>query len=91
MGRTLPFTVWADRQGIPDADRPAVRAESHQVGRACLRASDLGKSYGWGIHADAAGRLALHPCGSAEYDELASGRASDGTPVKVVRAMRAKR
>lgn len=85
------FTVWADRRGVPDAERAAARAEFYSVGRPCLRASDLGKAYGWGVHADAAGRLALYPYGSAEYDALASGVAPDGTAVTVVRAMRAKR
>ena len=85
------FTVWADRRGIAEADRAAARAEFFATGQPCLRASDLGKRYGWGIHADSAGRVALVPVGSAEYAGLAAGRAPDGTAVTVTRAMRSSR
>lgn len=85
------FTVWADRQGIPESERAAARVEYYAVGRPCLRASDLGKRYGWGIHADADGRLALYAAGTPEYAALEAGTAPDGTAVKVVRAMRSAR
>jgi hypothetical protein len=85
------FTVWADRRGIPPAGRDAARKEFFAKGRPCLRASDLGKRYGWGLHFDAAGRVALVPIGSAEYTALAAGNAPDGSPVTVTRAMRGRR
>jgi hypothetical protein len=85
------FTVWADRRGIPEADRAAARAEFFSKGQPCLRSSDLGKRYGWGIHSDAAGRVALVPLGSPEYERLAGGAAIDGTPVTVTPAMRSTR
>ena len=85
------FTVWADRRGIPEPDRAAARAEFFATGQPCLRSSDLAKRYGWGIHADAAGRVALVGVGSPEYARLAAGEAPDGTPVTVTRAMRSSR
>lgn len=85
------FTVWADRQQIPDSDRAATRREYFSVGRPCLRASDLGKRYGWGIHADAEGKLALYPVDSDEYSALENGTAPDGSHVKVIHAMRSRR
>lgn len=85
------FTVWADRQGIAEADRDAERAKYYSVGRPCLRASDLGKRYGWGVHADDKGRLALYAAGSPEYEALEGGTAPDGSAVKVIRAMRTSR
>ncbi|MEU4625016.1 DUF6157 family protein [Actinoplanes sp. NPDC023801] len=85
------FTVWADRRGVPEADLPAARAAFFAKGQPCLRASDLGKRYGWGIHADSEGRVALVPAGSAEYVTLSAGRAPSGTPVTVTRAMRSRR
>ena len=36
-------------------------------GQACLRASPLVKRYGWGLHHDAEGRVALVPVESSEY------------------------
>lgn len=85
------FTVYADRQGIAADDRAEAADAYYSVGRPCLRASDLGKKLGWGIHADGEGRLALVPHGSQEYAALAGGTAPDGTPVTVVRAMRSSR
>ncbi len=85
------FTVYAERSGIADDDRDAARKEYYGVGRACLRSSDLGKRYGWGIHADADGRVALYPLGSREYEAFAAGAAPDGQPVALTRAMRSRR
>ncbi|SIM64250.1 DUF6157 family protein [Micromonospora cremea] len=85
------FTVWAERRGIPEAERAAAREEFFAKGQPCLRASDLGKRYGWGVHADSAGRVALVPLGSTEYAQLAGGGAADGRSVTVTRAMRTSR
>ncbi len=85
------FTVMALRRGIPDADRIAARAEFYAAPRACLRSSDLGKRYGWGIHADADGRLALYGVESHEYGRLLDGRDPFGACVTVTRAMRSSR
>lgn len=82
------FTVMALRRGIPDADRAAARAEFYAKPRACMRSSDLGKRYGWGIHADADGRLALYGVESHEYGRLLDGRDPFGQWVAVTRALR---
>lgn len=39
-------------------------------GQACLRTSPLVKRYGWGLHHDAQGRVALVPVESTEYAAL---------------------
>lgn len=80
------FTVHADRQGIPEAERPAARAAYFATPRACLRTSPLAKRYGWGLHANAEGRLALVPVESGRYRELL-----DDPGTKVVHAMRSSR
>lgn len=85
------FGVWADRHAIADADRDDARAQFFSKGQPCLRSSDLGKRYGWGVHADRAGRVALVALGSAEYERLASGIDAEGNPVTVTRAMRSSR
>ena len=85
------FTVYADRQGVPQQSRSSARKEFYSKGRACLRSSDLGRRYGWGIHADANGRLALYGVGTARYSTLASGKGPRNTPIKVVKAMRRSR
>lgn len=85
------FTVWADRNDVAEADRAAAREAFFSKGQPCLRASDLGKKYGWGIHFDNAGRATLYGVGTPEYDELASGQAPDGSAVTVKAAMRSRR
>lgn len=64
--------------------RAALFAKPH----ACMRASPLPKEYGWGVHYDGRGRLALYGVESAEYRRFASGAVPD---VKLVPAMRSMR
>jgi hypothetical protein len=85
------FTVHADRQGISQRGRPAARKEFFRKPRASLRSSDLGRRYGWGIHADPNGRLAVYGRESPDYSELAAGSGPRGRKVKVLKAMRRTR
>ena len=87
------FTVYADRAAIPESERPAARREFYSRSQACLRSSPLGKRYGWGIHADGEGRLALVGRETPEYAEFVQGRrrSATGEPVHVVKAMRSSR
>jgi len=55
---------------------------------ACMRASMLPKKYGWGLHFDAEGKVALVARESAEYDSFMNGDKGD---LKVVAAMRNSR
>jgi Family of unknown function (DUF6157) len=55
-------------------------------GQPCLRASPLGKRYGWGVHSNAEGKVAIFARDSAEYAQLA---ADEG--LKHVKAMRSRR
>lgn len=64
------FGAFADRKGIAVEERDAARAQFFSKGQACLRTSPLAKSYGWGIHSDAQGRVALVPMGSSKYVAL---------------------
>jgi hypothetical protein len=80
------FTVFADRTGIPEEDRAAARLEFYATPRACLRSSDLGKRYGWGVHADVEGRLACYGVETPKYAELASS-----ATLTLTRAMRSTR
>lgn len=85
------FTVWADRRGLAPEERPAARAQFFAKGQPCLRSSDLGKRYGWGVHSDSEGRVAIYPVESAEYARLGAGVAPSGSPATVTRAMRSGR
>lgn len=85
------FTVWADRHGIPESKRADARVEFFAKPQACLRSSDLGKRYGWGVHADAEGKVALYGVETPEYAALASGHTPAGNAVDVTAAMRSTR
>ncbi|MBS1580666.1 MAG: hypothetical protein JST66_00545 [Bacteroidetes bacterium] len=80
------FTVHAERQGIPESEREAARAAFFSKGQPCMRASPLTKRYGFGVHSDARGRIALVPLGSPEYERLAKDER-----LEQVKAMRSKR
>lgn len=55
-------------------------------GQACLRASPLTKRYGWGVHHDSEGKVALFPMDSEEYQRFVQDPA-----IKKVKAMRSSR
>jgi hypothetical protein len=80
------FETFARRTGVPDSERDAARAAFFAKGQPCLRSSPLGKRYGWGIHSDAEGRVALYAVDSDDYARLAAADA-----VAHTRAMRSKR
>lgn len=62
------------------------REEFFSKGQPCFRASPLTKRYGWGVHCDSGGRIALVPAGSDRYREL-----TDDPALQQVRAMRSSR
>lgn len=72
------FGVWADRRGISADARAAAREEFFSKGQPCLRTSPIAKTYGWGIHSDSKGRVALVPMRSSRYEALTD----DGSTVK---------
>ena len=88
----LIYQTHVRRAGLTpaEADRrsTAIRAELFAKPHPCMRASALPKRYGWGVHHDGRGRMALIAMGSAEYRRFASGVVSG---VDVVPAMRNKR
>lgn len=79
------FMVYAERQDI-DVHDTAARAAFFSKGQACLRASPLGKRYGWGVHCNEQGRVALYAVDSPEYSRLIKDKTLTQT-----RAMRTKR
>ena len=66
--------------------RGVSREDFFSKGQPCFRSSALTKRYGWGVHSDAEGKVALYAVGTDAYDRLAG----DGH-IKQVRAMRSGR
>jgi hypothetical protein len=82
----LLLAVEAHCKDVTAARLPKFREEFLSVPHACLRASPLVKTYGWGIHHDAEGRVALVGRQSREYEELVAN-----PDVKKVPGMRSRR
>src|SRR5690606_14837705 len=80
------FLVFALRKEIPRPEWEAEKKRFFSTGQACLRASPLSKSYGWGIHFDKDGKIALYGRESAEYQQF-----MDDASIKKLKAMRSKR
>ncbi len=80
------FMVHAQRADIGRADVEEARKVFFSKGQACFRASPLTKRYGWGIYADADGKIALIACHTNEYRALMA----DDT-VQKVKAMKSAR
>lgn len=82
----LLFQVYADRSGIPEASYTEERRRFFSKPQACLRASPLPKKYGWGIHSDEKGHVALIDSNSPAYQRLLQD-----SRIKKVKAMRSSR
>ena len=64
------FQVHALRKDLTGEELADARKEFFSKGQACMRASPLTKRYGWGVHFDPEGKMALVPRGSADYERL---------------------
>ena len=65
-----------------------LRAAYFAQPRACLRASPLPKTHGWGLHFDAEGRVTLHAVDSPDYARLEADPAL--TRLRAMRSSRAR-
>lgn len=77
------FQVYADRHDLTKKEYKDARIEFFSKGQPCLRTSALTKRYGWGVHSDADGKIALYGRDSEEYRKFSKDQS-----LKVVKAMR---
>lgn len=61
------FMVYAERNEIPENELAEARAAFFSKGQPCFRSSPLTKRYGWGIHSNHEGKIALIGCETPEY------------------------
>lgn len=66
------FEVFAQKNNIPKNNRAKEREKFFSKGRPCMRASALTKRYGWGVHSDAKGKIAIYGVESVEYETFAN-------------------
>ena len=78
------FQVFAERQDLTESELEEARKQFFSRGQACMRASPLTKRYGWGVHSDEDGKIALYACDSPEYKQLKED-------LQTVKAMKSRR
>lgn len=80
------FAVHAQRKDLAESELEEGRREFFSKGQPCFRASPLTKRYGWGVHSDENGRVAIYGVETDEYQRLANN-----PKLAVVKAMRTGR
>ena len=75
--------IFAERNEFTDMN--LAKEVFFSKGQACLRTSPLAKTYGWGIHFNKEGRIALYGMETLEYENLLEDKTLDILP-----AMRSK-
>ena len=80
------FQVFAQRNDLTEKEYPEARAQFFSKGQPCFRASPLTKRYGWGIHCDKDGKIAVYGCETEEYRKL-----SQDPSLKVLKAMKSSK
>jgi Family of unknown function (DUF6157) len=80
------FQVFADRSDLVKAEYTQAKEQFFSKGQACLRASPLTKTYGFGIHFDNNGKIAIYGVETPEYEKFLTD-----TKVKKLKAVRSKR
>lgn len=77
------FQVHAHKNEIPRHEYEEAFANLFSKGQACFRASPLTKRYGWGVHFNAEGKMALIGMETKRYQELKKDKT-----LQLVKAMR---
>jgi hypothetical protein len=63
------FQVFADRNDLTKAEYKQAREQFFSKGQPCLRTSPLTKTYGFGIHSNSVGKVAIFGMETLEYQK----------------------
>jgi hypothetical protein len=80
------FHCYAVKNELTKAELAEGRKQFFSKGQACMRASPLTKRYGWGVHNNAEGKIAIYAVDSPEYKKFLKDK-----KLMVVKGMRSKR
>ncbi|MBK8627830.1 MAG: hypothetical protein IPN86_20375 [Saprospiraceae bacterium] len=80
------FQVYADKNDLTKTEYATARIQFFSKGQPCFRASPLTKRYGWGIHYDKDGKMAIYGADSLEYENF-----SKDNTLKVIKAMKSSK
>jgi len=80
------FEVYALKNDITQSERKKAREVFFSKGQPCFRASPLTKRYGWGVHSDKNGKIALYGRETDDYSKFSTDK-----KLTVVKAMKSAR
>lgn len=80
------FQVFAERNDLTKSEWKKAREDYFSKGQPCFRASPLTKRYGWGVHYNAEGKMAIYGAGTKEYQQFLKDKT-----LKVLKAMKSAR
>lgn len=80
------FTVFAIRNEFTKGELEEQKEHFFSKGQPCFRASPLTKQYGWGVHSNEEGKIAIFGMETEEYTKFITN-----DKLKIVKAMRSKR
>jgi hypothetical protein len=80
------FNIYAAKNNVSEEGFDKEKSEFFSKGQPCFRSSPLPKRYGWGVHSNSEGKIAIYAMDSDEYKNLAKDR-----DLKHLKAMRSKR
>ena len=78
------FNVYAERNDIAKSEQKAEREKFFSKGQPCFRASPLTKKYGFGVHSDKNGKMAIYGIETEKYELFLTD--SDIIKVKAMRS-----
>lgn len=80
------FQVFADRKDLTKAEYEKAREAFFSKGQPCFRASPLTKTYGFGVHSNSEGKVALFGMETEAYQQFLAD-----AKTKKVKAMKSRR
>jgi hypothetical protein len=80
------FRVFAERNDLVKSEFEKEREKFFSKGQPCFRASPLTKRYGWGVHCNEEGKVAIYAFGSPAYAKFASDKR-----LKILKAMKSSK
>lgn len=80
------FQVFAERNELTKPEYEQAREQFFSKGQPCFRASPLTKTYGFGIHSNSEGKVALYGMETDEYHKFLAD-----TKINKVKAMRSSK
>ncbi|TYR32964.1 hypothetical protein FXV77_18170 [Sphingobacterium phlebotomi] len=80
------FQVFADRNDLTEAEYEQARKHFFSKGQPCFRASPLTKTYGFGVHYDNQGKMAIYGMETQDYEKFVADK-----QLKHVKAMKSSK